>query len=85
MREHYHNHDRVVVLTDEQADAGWGNRGVFDPVPQNKMCLTFNLAGYQVGHAESGSGTRVTIGGLTDQAFKLMPILEQRAAGQWPF
>lgn len=85
VREHYHNHDRVVVLTDEQADAGWGNRGVFDPVPQNKMCLTFNLAGYRVGHAESGSGTRVTIGGLTDQAFKLMPILEQRAAGQWPF
>lgn len=86
VREHYRNHDRVVVLTDEQADVHrWGHVGVFAPVPQSRMCLTFNLAGYRVGHAESGSGTRITIGGLTDQAFKLMPILEQRAAGQWPF
>lgn len=82
--QHYRNHDRVVVLTDEQANYH-NSYNVFSVVPANRMCLTFNLAGYRVGHAESGSAYRVTIGGLTDQAFKLMPILEQRAAGQWPF
>lgn len=85
VQQYYRNHDRVIVLTDEQADAHWGNRGVFTPVPDNKLCVTFNLAGYRVGHSESGSSTRVTIGGLSDQAFKLLPVLERRAAGQWPF
>lgn len=85
MMQHYRNHDRVVVLTDEQADSHYGNQGVFAMVPANRMTITFNLAGYQAGHAESGSAYRVTIGGLSDQAFKLLPILEQRAAGQWPF
>lgn len=82
--QHYRNHDRVVVLTDEMANYH-NSHNVFSAVPANRMCVTFNLAGYRVGHAESGSAYRVTIGGLTDRAFKLMPILEQRAAGQWPF
>lgn len=84
VQQHYRNHDRVVVLTDEQANHH-GYHSVFASVPDNKMCITFNLAGYRVGHAESGGTYRVTIGGLTDQAFKLLPVLEQRAAGQWPF
>lgn len=85
MMTHYRQHDRVIVLTDEQADMHYGNQGVFAMVPANRMAITFNLAGYQAGHAESGSAYRVTIGGLSDQAFRLLPILEQRAAGQWPF
>lgn len=85
MMTHYRQHDRVIVLTDEQADRHYGNQGVFAMVPANRMAITFNLAGYQAGHAESGSAYRVTIGGLSDQAFRLLPILEQRAAGQWPF
>lgn len=85
VRRHWDNtYDRIVVLTDEQANIHY--RGdVFAAVPHNKMAITFNFAGYQVGHAESGNAYRVTIGGLSDQAFKLLPILEQRAAGQWPF
>lgn len=78
-------YDRIIVLTDEQANRHYGG-SVFDQVvPATKMAITFNFAGYQAGHAESGSAYRVTIGGLSDQAFKLLPILEQRAAGQWPF
>lgn len=85
VRHHWNNSfDRIIVLTDEQADTHYGV-SVFDAVPANKMAISFNLAGYRVGHAESGSAYRVTIGGLTDQAFRLLPILEQRAAGQWPF
>lgn len=76
------SHDRVVVLTDEQANV---NRGVFNAVPQNKMAITFNLAGYKVGHAVAGNPNRVTIGGLSDVAFALLPVLEGRAAGKWPF
>lgn len=85
VRRHWNNsYDRIIVLTDEQANRHYGH-SVFDPIPANGMAITFNFAGYQVGHAESGSAYRVTIGGLTDQAFKLLPILERRAAGQWPF
>lgn len=76
--------DRIVVLTDEMANFHQSH-SVFAPVPANKMPITFNLAGYAVGHAESGSAHRVTIGGLSDQAFKLLPVLERRAAGEWPF
>jgi hypothetical protein len=80
----YRGHDRVIVLTDEQADRHNG-LSVFDGVPLNKICITFNLAGYRVGHGPSGSDTRITIGGLSDQAFMLLPILEKRADGAWPF
>jgi hypothetical protein len=80
----YSGHDRVLVLTDEQADRH-GGLGVFDRVPLNKVAITFNLAGYRVGHAASGSDTRITIGGLSDAAFTLLPMLEKRASGEWPF
>lgn len=84
LRATYRNHDRVIVLTDEQAN--WHTAGsVYDPLPAHIPAITFNLAGYQVGHAASGTPTRITIGGLSDQAFKLLPVLERRAAGQWPF
>jgi len=77
-------HDRVVILTDEQANYHT-YRDVAAAVPAHIPVITFNLAGYKVGHMESGTPTRITIGGLTDQAFKLLPVLERRAAGQWPF
>lgn len=81
---HWNNSfDRLVVLTDEQANSHYGS-DVFYPIPANKMAITFNLAGYRVGHAPSGTPFRVTIGGLNDKAFKLMPMLERRTVG-WPF
>lgn len=87
VKTHFKGHDRVVILTDEQATVGgWGWRGdVLAPVPSATMAVTFNLAGYGQGHAPSGTGTRVTIGGLSDAAFSLLPVLEQRAQGGWPF
>lgn len=77
VRRHLDRHDRVVLLTDEQAhddDPG-------TPVP----IYTFNLAGYSVGHAEAGTPNRYTFGGLSDAAFLLLPMLEARRDGHWPF
>ena len=79
----YAKHDRVVIVTDEQTSPGLGH--ALAAIPNHIPVITFSLAGYRVGHAQSGTPTRITIGGLSDQAFKLLPVLERRAAGQWPF
>lgn len=79
----YAGHDRVVIVTDEQTSPGLGN--ALARIPNHVPVITFSLAGYRVGHAASGTPTRITIGGLSDQAFKLLPVLERRAAGHWPF
>lgn len=81
VRKHFLNHDRVIILTDEQARDG----EVFASVPASTMCITFNLAGYKVGHAAVGSPRRVTIGGLSDAAFQLLPVLELAGRGMWPW
>jgi hypothetical protein len=47
--------------------------------------ITFNVAGYRMGHTPAGTATRVTIGGLTDQAFRMIPTWESHAAGRWPW
>lgn len=89
----FKGHDRIVVLTDEQANAhngySWGRvveQGVFSSVPAKTMCFTFNLAGDKAAHA-AGSPTRVTVAGLSDQGFKMMHMLEgqTRHAGKWPW
>jgi hypothetical protein len=84
VRSNFKGHDRVIILTDEQANYH-SHYDVAAAVPSHIPVITFNLAGYRVGHMESGSPTRITIGGLSDSAFKLLPVLERRAAGQWPF
>jgi hypothetical protein len=67
------DHDRVVILTDEQAAHGGEDVGAGLPMP----IFTFNLAGYERGHAPSNTdGRRWTLGGLSDQAFSVIPILE---------
>jgi hypothetical protein len=84
LRKHVRGHDRVVVLTDEQAY--FDPRGTVDAaVPERVPMYTWNLAGYRAGHAPSGSGNRHTFGGLTDTAFRLIPLLEAGRDGDWPF
>jgi len=81
---HYDGHDRVVILTDEQATYG-GYGDVTAAVPKDRMVYTWNLAGYRHGHAPSGTGTRHTFGGLTDAAFRMIPFLEAGRNADWPF
>jgi TROVE domain len=86
MARHYQGHDRVVVLTDEQAYVyAGGFPGVYDAVPKHKPVYTFNLAGYRLGSAPSGAGNRHTFGGLTDACFRLIPLLEAGRDGAWPW
>ncbi|MFD5324167.1 TROVE domain-containing protein [Streptomyces sp. NPDC127092] len=83
VRRHYDGHDRVVVVTDEQAY--WTPR--VDPlavVPEHVPVYTWNLAGYSQGHTASGPH-RHTFGGLSDAAFRLVPLLESGAAAAWPW
>jgi hypothetical protein len=78
----YAGHDRVVIVTDEQAH---GDGDVTAAVPKHVPVYTWNLAGYQHGHAPSGLGTRHTFGGLSDAAFRLIPLLESAGKAGWPF
>jgi hypothetical protein len=79
--KHLAGHDRVVILTDEQASGADVDRAV----PQTTPLITFNLAGYQRGHAPSGTGLRVAIGGLSDAGFKLLSMLEVGRNADWPW
>jgi hypothetical protein len=80
---HYAGHDRVVVVTDEQAGLSpWADP--FKAVPPRVPVYTWNLAGYAVGHAAAGP-RRHTFGGLSDAAFRLIPLLEHGHAATWPW
>ncbi len=81
LRTHYVNHDRVVIVTDEQA--GSDPREVSASMPADRPLYTWNLAGYERGHAPSGRN-RHTFGGLTDAGFRLVPLLEGSRAREYP-
>jgi hypothetical protein len=85
----YQGHDRVVILTDEQAFSGEPNPSIKCPV------YTFNLVGYNRGWASGqsrGGGRSADLsnymtfgGGLTDASFRLLNLLETRGHGSWPW
>jgi TROVE domain len=83
VRKHNTQHDRIVILTDEQA--GSDPLEVSASAPATTPMYTFNLAGYERGHAPAGVLNRHTFGGLTDQAFQLIPLLEAGRDGAWPW
>ncbi|MFZ3494365.1 TROVE domain-containing protein [Streptomyces sp. 5.8] len=81
---HYAGHDRVLIVTDEQTTYSYGG----DPtalVPDTVPVYTWNLAGYQVGHAPSGASNRHTFGGLTDAAFRMVSLIEDGRDARWPW
>jgi len=85
VRRHYAGHDRVVLVTDEQAWAGWLGADPTAAVPLHVPVYTFNVAGYRLGHGPSGTGNRHVFGGLTDQGFAAIPLLERGRDAPWPF
>ncbi|CRK61220.1 putative ribonucleoprotein-related protein [Alloactinosynnema sp. L-07] len=80
IRAHLRGHDRLVIITDEQSRGDVGAA-----VPAELPFYTWNLAGYEHGHAPSGLGARHTFGGLSDAAFGLIPLLEAGRNAGWPF
>ncbi|HEY8984029.1 MAG TPA: TROVE domain-containing protein [Streptomyces sp.] len=84
IRSHYRGQDRVLIVTDEQY--AYSSHG--DPtsqVPAHVPVYTWNLAGYRVGHGPSGHPNRHTFGGLSDAAFRMVPLLERAEAADWPW
>lgn len=75
-------HDRVVIVTDEQAARDGSEVG--QSIPAHVPMYTWNLAGYSRGHAPSGPN-RHSFGGLTDQAFGMIRLLEAGRNATWPF
>jgi len=87
VRQHYRDtfHSRVVIITDEQAHGGYYGGEPASLVPDRIPVYTWNLAGYKHGHGPSGSGNRHTFGGLTDAAFRMIPVLEAGRDAHWPW
>ncbi|MFJ4836616.1 TROVE domain-containing protein [Streptomyces sp. NPDC088746] len=84
VRKHYRGHDRVLIVTDEQASfTHYGD--ATEGIPADVPVYTWNLAGYRVGHAPSGSDNRHTFGGLSDAAFRMVPLLEAGRSADWPW
>lgn len=81
---HFSAHDRIVVLTDDQANRH-DSDDVFARVPATVPCITYNLVGYKFGHAPSGRKNRHTFGGLSDAAFTMLGALEKGHQGCWPW
>ncbi|GAA5047434.1 hypothetical protein HNP84_000368 [Thermocatellispora tengchongensis] len=85
VRRHYRGHDRVVIVTDEQAWAGYRGEEPTRQVPPHVPVYTWNLAGYRFGHGPSGTQNRHTFGGLTDAAFQMIPLIEAGRNATWPW
>ncbi|MFE7270624.1 TROVE domain-containing protein [Streptomyces sp. NPDC057623] len=84
VRAHYRGQDRVLIVTDEQYT--FNRHG--DPtqqVPDQVPVYTWNLAGYRAGHGPSGRANRHTFGGLSDAAFRMVPLLESARDADWPW
>ncbi|OUC97537.1 TROVE domain-containing protein [Streptomyces swartbergensis] len=84
VRRHYRKHDRVLIVTDEQHTHH--HRG--DPteqVPADVPVYTWNLAGYRAGHGPSGTANRHVFGGLSDAAFRMVPLIEASRDADWPW
>lgn len=78
LNKHYKGQDRVVILSDFQADSGSYN---VNP----KIIHSFDLQGYNRMPFEIGSKGRYLYGGYSDKMMQLMPILEKFHNGNWPF
>lgn len=98
LRKHFKGHDQVVIITDEQTSPGhvasvYRQYGGYylkevplkDLVPVHTPVFMWNLAGYKASAARSGSDCWFSLGGLTDQAFKMIPNLLAGSSGVWPW
>ncbi|GHF02645.1 hypothetical protein GCM10014715_68540 [Streptomyces spiralis] len=84
VRRHYRKHDRVLIVTDEQ----YAPNRHGDPtaqIPAHIPVYTWNLEGYRAGHGPSGKGNRHVFGGLSDAAFRMVPLLEAARNADWPW
>lgn len=81
LRRTYAKHDRVFLISDMQT-TGYGTTNA---VPADVPVYGFNLQGYKAAAMPTGSGNRHELGGLTDQTFRMIPLLEAGKQGAWPW
>lgn len=79
----YRRHDRVLIVTDEQAAHDY--QEVTHAIPPQVPLYTWNLGGYRYGHGPAGRSGRYVLGGLSDAAFQVIPVLERGRHAAWPF
>ncbi|MFJ2772903.1 TROVE domain-containing protein [Streptomyces sp. NPDC087300] len=84
VRRFYKKHDRVLIVTDEQAAYNFHGDPT-EQVPDDVPVYTWNLAGYRTGHGASGTGNRHVFGGLSDAAFRTVGLLEAGRDADWPW
>lgn len=78
---HFKDHDRIVILTDEESQTG----NVYQTVPASTIKIDVNLAGYGHSHAGPETPNLIKLAGLTDAMFTLIPSLEAGLSESWPF
>lgn len=76
----YKGHDRVIIFSDMQVTRYYKRSSI---LPANVPVYGFNLAGYAT--TQMGEKNDFELGGLTDHTFKLIPLIEQRKRGTYPF
>lgn len=82
--DHFRSHDRIVVVTDGENNGRRFQSYEAAGVPDNVPIYTWNIGGYKYGQ-EPGARHRHTLAGLTDAAFRLIPLLEAGRSGTWPW
>jgi len=83
VRENFKDHDRIVIITDEQYN-GYGANPLAS-VPVKTPVYTWNLGGYRAAQSESGQSKRHTFGGLNDKGFQMIPLIEAGQHQNWPW
>jgi GNAT superfamily N-acetyltransferase len=73
--------DRIVVFTDMQDHP---SRAAPAHIPAHVPIFVWDLLGYKTANIELGSA-RYMLGGLSDNSFKLMELLERHKTGVWPW
>lgn len=81
----YKGHDRVVIFSDGQGTMNKSAQGVGGSVPASIPVYLFNIEGYSASPMPTGGAARFDLGGLSDQTFKLIPLLESGRDGAWPW
>lgn len=82
-------HKRIFIISDEQTmdDAtgvigdSWGRTAT---VPADVAVYAFNLGGYRP-TIMPALANRITLGGLTDATFKMVPLIEAGRNAAWPW
>jgi hypothetical protein len=77
-------YDRVIILTDEQLSMDRLGDTIDSILPPEVNLFTWNLGGYRSAHVEAGPG-RYSFAGLTDQSWRMIPLLEGGSDESWPF